>query len=251
MKLQSSIEYLTMFAAAVLILVIVIAVISNVLSNNTPPLPSTCYLSPEMNCLQLTVATNGISTEGIIIFTNGVGQTLQFGSNSFLIYPTAAQKSYLGECFPYNAIPGAQVVCNATINAYTPSLGAQLQPKFEISYSVCPKGSCAPGTLNTIGTGTIYVSSAVSNLYLVHLLGNPDDPSAMITLDGVPYPSNSYVYFIKSVTYSIYADPPPDNSFIGWTSTGGVSIASASAQGTSATATATNSVIVANFNAVP
>ena len=122
MKAQSSIEYLIVFAAAVLILTIVLVILSNSASN-VPPTPSQCYLSPQLNCQQLIMASNPTGSEGILVFTNGAGQTIHLPQNSFVFEPSSSGTTYTGNCLPTNAIPGTQVVCIAYTGSYSPKTG--------------------------------------------------------------------------------------------------------------------------------
>jgi hypothetical protein len=248
MKTQSSIEYLSMFSAALILLVIVIAVVGMLLlsSRSSTNVASSCYISPEINCLQLDVATNGIQSTGLVVFTNNLGQIMHFASNSFAIYPTSSQAGYIGECLPYNAVPGAEVECNATLgNGYNPSLGSELNPRFQITYSQCTRSDCAviSPSYNITGTGTTYVSSSPAGLYAVQLVTSPAGAGGGITLDGVPYSSGTYVYFLKSVSYRIYGSPPSGYTFNGWTSQGGVTVTNPSSQSSAAYATSTGAII--------
>ena len=218
LKLQSAIEYITVYSAIALLIVVVIAIALTLVqskpsSTNTP---TSCYISPQLNCLQLVVAANSLQSTAIVLFTNNLGQTMHFATaNAFVIYPTSMQTSYAGECLPNNAVAGAEVICNVTTVGYNPSLGTELNPRFQITYSQCQGPRCTPFTVNTVGTGHHYVSSAVSSLFNVLLLINPSGKGGTIALNGVPYPSNTYVYFVKSATYSIYANPPQGYIFSG------------------------------------
>lgn len=168
MKTQSSVEYISTFAAAALIIVIVIAVVGLLFFNSNTPAStetsSSCYISPEIKCEQFLVATNGMASEAIVLFTNNLGQTIQFGANSFAVSPTYAQKSFIGECFPSNAMQNVQVICSATLSGYRPSLGTQLTPSFQITYTECQINNCAVplATYKTLGSATTYVSSMIS-----------------------------------------------------------------------------------------
>ena len=252
MKTQSSIEYLSVITAALILLIIILALVGNLILNKHTytNVPSSCYISPQINCQQIVIANNGIEAKAVVEFTNNLGQTIQFSSNSFQVSPGYAQTSYNGQCFPYNAVPGAEVICNATLGTFNPSLGTQLNPRFQMTYSQCATTTCSTtiATYNAAGTGTTYVSAVTTSLYTVQLIISPAVPNAMITLNGIPYPTNTYVQFIKNAYYTITADPPQGYSFSSWANNGGVTIQNTALQSTTSYADASG-VIIATFSA--
>ena len=253
MKTQTSVEYLSTFTASLVILAIVIAVVSMFLFNKgtTTNVPSSCYISAQINCQQLTVASNGTQSKAIIAFTNNLGQTIHFTSNSFVVAPTSSQEQYAGSCFPQNALPGAQVVCNVTMADYHPSLGTQLNPRFQVTYSQCTGTDCGHtvATYNSSGSGTTYVSSTITSLFKVELLTNPAGMGS-ISFDGVPYTSGTYVQLVKNIAYNIHANPPSAYTFNSWVTSGSAFLNSMSSQGTTLFATS-NGTVTATFNAIP
>ena len=239
-KGQSSIEYLSTFAATLIILIIVIAIASSLFYNRqaTTYSPESCYVSAQINCIQFTVANNGIAAKAVLAFQNNLGQTLYLSSNSFVVTPTYTQ-SYSGSCLPSNAPQGAFVVCNASLPNYKPGIGAQLNPKFQVIYSQCSNGIC--NKYNTTGTATVYVAT-INSLYVsIQLLDVPSN--GFIILDGTQYPSNTFVNFIKGTTYNIYVDPQPGYTYSGTLTQGGVLVQNGLSQGTTAVATS-NGVII-------
>ena len=240
MKAQSAIEYLTIFAVAILILAIVLAAVGVSIPNSSSSTPATCYLSPQLNCLQLIFADNGITSEGIVIFTNNVGQTLSFPTNGFVFEPSSIQKFYTGTCLPSKAVEGSEIVCTAGVSGYNPSTGTQLQSRFQILYDICQGSSCANANTNITGTGVVYVTPASADIYQIQLLDTNNQGN--ITVDGVPYPSNTFLYFIGQTHYSIYADPLSGNTFTAWTTSGGAVVSGTGSRATTAYATS-NGVI--------
>lgn len=255
MKTQSSIEYLSVFTVALVIIIIVIAIVAMLFVNQNTSTStytsSSCYISPQIDCQQLVVATNGVKTTAIIAFTNNLGQTMHFTANSFVVYPSYSQSSYYGMCYPANALQGAFVICNATLTGYNPSAGTQLNPRFQLTYLQCQGEVCTtatPTTYNSAGTGTVYVSAGTSTLAGVQLESVPS--GGQITLDGIEYPTNTLVQFVKGASYTVYADPPAGYNFDEWITQAGVTVQNPANQGTTATATS-NGILIASFQLAP
>ena len=221
-KIQLSIEYLSTFSIALLITLIILAVIGLNLFGNNPQrnfVPSSCYLSTELRCSQIAISNNGVATSAIIIFTNDLGRQINFDNpNSIMVTSGTTQKSYYGSCYPANAFPGATVLCTAVLTGYSSSVGEQLSPTFQLKYSECMNGQCS--SYNTSGSGITYVSPKIA-IYSVRLLTSPEGGS--ISVNGVPYTSNSILYFVGDISYSISAQSSYDGeSFQSWQTQGGV-----------------------------
>ncbi|MDE1859955.1 MAG: hypothetical protein KGH67_05525 [Candidatus Micrarchaeota archaeon] len=234
-KAQMSIEYLSIFTAALILLIIVIAIVSTLLTNSKTPTPvtSACYLSAQLSCQQLSISTsNGIASTAILVFTNNLGTTLTFPTNALVVYPTSSQSSFVGACFPTNAIQGSTVFCNATLIGYRPAAGTELNPRFQVSYNQCSGKLCS--TFNTSGTSTTYVSANVM-LSGVQLFVNP--LNGEVTVNGEPYPSGTTVDFLGSKAYDIYASAPgiPNAKFKSWSTSGTVQAAAPYTLATTAT----------------
>ena len=245
-KFQASIEYLSTFSIALLIILIILAVVGlNLFGNNSAQnfATSSCYLSAELQCSQIAISNNGVATSAIIIFTNNLGRQINFeNSNSIMVTSSTTQKSYFGNCYPANAVPGATVVCNATLAGYSPSVGEQLSPTFQLKYSECINGQCS--NYNTSGSGITYVSPKII-LYRVRLLTSPD--GGTVSVNGVPYLSNSILYFVGDISYSIAAQPSySGTSFQGWITQGGVSASNTLRLSSSAIA-ASNGTLEASY----
>ncbi len=234
-KNQSSIEYLSSFSLAIVILVIVVGIIAVLfLQGKTSTFtPSTCFISAQLDCQQFAVSSNALQTSAIAVFTNNLGTTMYFApGNAFTVFPTSSQTYSHGECLPANAPQGSLVVCNAIIQNFAPGAGSQLQPRFQLSYSQCAKSGCP--TLNTTGSAVVYVSPTLP-LFQVELISEPS--TANIVLNGVAYPSGSYVNFIKGITYNIASSYPgaPQATFK-WVTSGGASVQSTTSKQTTASA---------------
>ncbi|MHB1830796.1 MAG: InlB B-repeat-containing protein, partial [Candidatus Micrarchaeaceae archaeon] len=237
-KVQPSIEYLSTFAVALLLLTIVIAIVGFVLLSNkgSTNTPSSCYISPQIYCFQFAIANNGMSngkTTAAVVFTNNLQIPITFPQNSFIVFPSSSRTGSIGSCYPSVASPGATVVCNVTISGYTPQIGTQLAPNFQISYNECSGTSCT--SYNTTGTGTTYVSAKLPPFHKIKLLSFPY--SYNLTVEGVQYESDTFINFINGTNYYISADNPPGVQFMGWESSGGVSVANLLQQRTTASAT--------------
>ena len=170
-KLQPTIEYISTFAVALLLLAIILAIVAITLFGNNggqPPVASSCFISAQLDCVQFQIANNGVAGSAVIVFSNNLGTTMYFPSSNAIKFSPAGSQTYVGNCYPANAVPGSTVICNATFTGYSPSIGSQLEPTFQIKYSQC--AGCTQ--LNTSGSGIAYVSSPVS-LYTVQLLSSP------------------------------------------------------------------------------
>ncbi|MDE1860713.1 MAG: hypothetical protein KGH72_03255 [Candidatus Micrarchaeota archaeon] len=249
-RMQTAIEYLSIYSWALIILIIAIVVISYLALNrgNTAEtfLPSTCYLSTELNCQNIIFMSNMSGAKALIIFKNDLPTNISFASSAFTIVPGFSGASYKGNCYPANAVPGSTVSCTVNLANYNAHLGAQLNPKLEVSYKLCANGKCA-SQVNTSGSSTVYVSSLVSvrgvTLYTNTRTGD-------VSVNGVPYPSGTTVLFIGNHTYGISAVPPPKYSFVNWTYSSSITLSSAAAQTTNAS-TSSNGTITAVFVGPP
>ncbi len=251
-KAQPAIEYLSTFSVALLLLAIILAIVGLTLLGNNKvqtTVPSSCYISAQLNCFQMAVSSNGVVSTAIIVFTNNLGTEIQFPtSNAVAIVPEGSQKSYAGECYPTNAVAGATVICSATLAGYNPSVGTQLNPTFQLTYSQCASGACGsyvtPNNLNTSGSGTTYVSS---NALIYPITLDTFPSGGKVSVNGVDYPSGSVVDFVAGQTYSIDAIAPGGYSaFAGWETTGGASVGNYMLEQTTAAAGA-QGAITADF----
>ena len=245
-RAQTSIEYLSTFSIALLIILVVLAMMGlNFFGNNSVQslASSSCYLSAGLECSQIAITNNGVAASAIIIFTNNLGRQINFqNSNSIVVTSGTTQKSYYGNCYPANAVPGATVVCNVTLSGYSPSIGEQLSPTFQLKYSECISGQCIG--YNTSGSGITYVSTNIP-IYKITLLTIPS--GGTVSVNGVPYLSNSILYFVGDISYSIDAQPSyGGTSFQGWVTQGGV-IASNTLRLSSSAIASSNGILEASY----
>ncbi|MDE1849736.1 MAG: hypothetical protein KGI00_03325, partial [Candidatus Micrarchaeota archaeon] len=241
-KSQSAIEYVSIYGWVLLGLAIFIFIAYMVVSTNSTPLQSTCYITPGLTCMQTLVVTNSMGSKAIVLFQNNLGINMQMASNSFVFSDPLSSNIYVGACFPANVPPGGTVTCTASLTNYQQQpTGTQINPKFSINYLLCDP-SCGPSVYNTSGSATIYTSSG--NFLLVTLKTSPS--SGKISIDGVSYANGTSLYFIQNQTYYLYAVPPAGYGFSGWTVTNGLSVGSQS-QSTTAT-TSTLGTLTASFN---
>lgn len=246
-KIQPSIEYLSTFSVAILLILIILAVLGlNIFNNNlvqTFTQPS-CYISAQIKCFQMVIANNGLNSYAFVVFTNNLGAQINFpASNSIVLQSLGSSNaSYHGSCYPTNAVPGAMVTCNVTLSGYTPAVGSQVNPAFQIKYSECINRQCA--SYNTSGTSTTYVSPRI---ILRQVLLVTDPPGGHISINGVPYQSNSIFDFINNMTYSISSPVSYDGvNFQGWVTQSGIHISNPSSISSSVYVVA-NGVIEASF----
>lgn len=217
-KLQTAIEYLSIYAWALIILVIAISVIAFLSlsgSNSSTYLPSSCYISAELNCQQMYFMSNSTGSKAFIFVQNNMGANMSMPANAFTIQPGLSTSLYSGNCYPANAIPGTSIECVAFIPGYNVNLGTQLNPKIQLSYWTCTK-KCIASEFESSGSSTVYVSGFVPT-FSVEL--QTSTGTGAISVDGVRYSSNANVIFLQGVTYSIVADPPRGYAFSSWSNT--------------------------------
>lgn len=222
-RLQPAIEYVSAFGVSLLILTMVVGIVGFILlstNSGSAYTPASCYISAQINCIQFAVSNNGTRSVAVVVFSNNLGTTMSFPSNSIVVSPSPGQSMYTGGCYPATAAPGATVTCNATLSGLKPSVGSQLAAKFQLSYAQCTQGQCT--SFNTTGTSTSYVSSNTP-VYKVTLLTLPSGGN--IYVDGAEYQSGSVVDFLYGETYYVKASAPAGYSvFYGWETEGGTYI---------------------------
>ena len=102
-----------------LLVMVIILVQSNSLggTGNQIPSQSTCYISVQLHCFQFQITNNEVSGTAILLFTNNLGTTIYFQrTNSIAPLPQVRR----ARAYPANAVPGATIVCNATLTGCTP-----------------------------------------------------------------------------------------------------------------------------------
>lgn len=203
MKLQPAIEFLSVYTWTILGVIIFVAIIialSIGLGKTTYP-PSTCYISPTLQCTKMYITLGQPSPVAYLFFTNELGRTIGFSVNSFSIRPTYLNNTYYGTCSPTTALNGNFVECTAILTGYSASLGTQLNPTFSISYDIC--GSICAGSItvyNTSGSATLTVSPQVPTAFI---------PPAQILIP-VYYSNQVDVVVGNTVTNTISVDSDPD-----------------------------------------
>ncbi len=160
---QSSLEFLTTYAWAILIIALFIAVVV-VISLSKPAasyLPSQCSITPLFPCIDTRLYYNAITPLTFtIVFQDNLGQAMYFPANAFNVTMTgvgvSGTQSSLGSCAPAFLPSGSQAVCTTQIpgNLKPPS-GTTKSTSFSITYQLCTGGaqsSCASTAYTTTGT---------------------------------------------------------------------------------------------------
>ncbi len=202
--------------------------------------PQSCYITPQLNCVQALIMTNSISTQFITMLDNNVGTGIKFASaNAFVVVPSyLSSTSYGGTCTPQDASPGALITCTATIpSSFT--IGTQLNPRFSLSYQVCSP-SCGGQVYNTSGEA---VSAAVPYrelLFMVHLATSP--ATGGISIDGVDYANGANVVWVYGIKHQVYAVLPSGPYAFGSWSHGSNITLSGSTQSATAFGTGTDTL---------
>ena len=239
MKNQSAIEFLTTYSWAFLILgifvVSILAFVSTPGNTASTYLPTSCFVSPSFPCYQSLVFTNTIATQFIVVLQNNLGVQVFFPKNSITVAPSYYQNaSYNGGCYPQNAMPGATVICNATLGSFVVPVGSQLNPRFTLNYHLCAV-KCTAQPYNTTGTAVTITAPYRSVLYQVALSTSPT--SGNIAISGVKYTNGANVVFITGLNYPVYAvSSSAAPYFVSWTPSGNIQLGSSAAQSTTANA---------------
>ncbi|MEM3791132.1 MAG: hypothetical protein QXL16_00165 [Candidatus Micrarchaeaceae archaeon] len=232
MKSQSALEFLMTYSWAFIIIALIVSLIVAYSLSNSSKATFTqtyCYIEPQMPCSALVLQTNSTSSRAILIFSNNLGTSIFFSTNSFFIYPTQLGIKYPGICLPSLAPQGSQVICVANITKLNFPIGVQLNPSFFISYGICsPK--CALPIYNTSGIGTTFASNMNPVVSEVNLVPSP---AGAIVVQGTRYYGDTSLFLILYKNYQIYALPYPGYKFSSWYSnTSLIKILNASSQST-------------------
>ncbi|MGC8662232.1 MAG: hypothetical protein ACP5RT_00375 [Candidatus Micrarchaeia archaeon] len=210
MRAQSAIEFLSTYAWAFIIttLFVAIVLVFVVFKNPQEYTPSSCYLSPELLCIQSLFYTNSVSSNFSIMFINNMGAPLVIPANAITVYlpysSPSSGYSYIGGCLPSSIPNGGYAICTAHISKSF-LVGSQINLYFNLRYSVCTGSLCQ--NLNSTGTSSgiaFYSKSIFSNLTL---LTSPT--SSNIVINGVSYPNKAVVPVINNMRYEIYGQPVP------------------------------------------
>ena len=179
LKAQSATEFMTQYGIAIGIAVaavVTVFLISVPLRQSTYS-PSYCYITPELNCYQMLVVSNTITgnTDISIAFTNNLGKSIYLPTDpAFYIAPTATSSYTGGWCSDPNTgqrigvlRDGGSAMCSATVSESDIKPGAQLEPKFYLTYNICSKSDCSDITpssfkYTTSGSAVAYATPVAS-----------------------------------------------------------------------------------------
>lgn len=201
--------------------------------------PQSCYITPQLYCIQALIMTNSISTQFIAMLNNNMGTSIKFASaNSFIVVPFYySSASYGGTCTPQDAGPGALITCTATVPSSL-TIGTQLNPRFSLSYQICSP-SCGGQVYNTSGQA---ISTAVPYrelLFVVHLATSTG--TGQIAIDGADYAPGANVVWVYGIKHTVYAVQPNGYSFGSWAHGSNLTLSSSS-QSTTVYGTGTDSL---------
>ncbi len=236
-KAQSAIEFLSTYAWALLIIVVLLAVLFILTSApaGKQVLPSICNIQPQLPC-QDSVLSALSSTQQItyfITFTNNLQKPMEIAGNGFNVTTTGigvqGSSHSIGTCYPSFLLPGTQTVCVAPIAGnYEPSIGSKISTYFQIRYALCQsdaQSSCAGAYLSS-GNGLQDLSGASSGLSSFYPVTftidnlNPQgqiiDTNGIILLNGQQYTSGQTALIPSSGNYPLSAQPPAGFSFSSW-----------------------------------
>ncbi len=245
MKGQPAIEFLTTYSWAFLILAVFIVAAIAMISVKSPLsyVQSSCYISPELFCYYSSLLSNATSSMFVIQFSNNMGTSIYLGGNSITLLPNApSSKRFTGQCIPQGAPPGAVVICTVAL-PYPVQPDIRAESAFTLSYKICDP-ACS-GQYNTSGSSLQSTSGYKRLLNPVTFMATPNGAGNVI-VDGVRYPSNTAIYLLSGVQYTIYGLPPKGQNFINWFYTSGIIVSNTLSQTATAAASA-GGTITANF----
>ncbi len=222
-KAQSAVEFLSVYAFAMVIIAIVVVIAfiigtSHTASNN---IFSSCSIEPLMPCQDAVIVYNAIGkySNYTVLFTNQVGYTLYFPSNSFALTTTGIGSSGThvtgGECSPSYASDGSEVICNSIIEGgLSPGIGSTADAYFSFGYQLCSQNNssvCYAGAYNSTGYSTSSIGPPGSYLHKVTLIAN----NGVVLIDGTTYFGGTSFYLTNGI-YQVYAMPLKGYTFAGW-----------------------------------
>lgn len=238
-KAQSAIEFLSTYAWALLIIIVLLAVVF--LLTSAPAgkqvLPSTCNIQPELPCQDSVLATLGPSSPitYYITFTNDLGKPILIQSGSFNVTTTGigirGTEHSFGDCYPSFVLPGTQVICKAAIAGnLAPSIGTKVSTLFSLSYQLCqsniqaqcssaPVYQSAGNGLQDIGNSNAASFFAVTFQIDDNVGTQTVSNNGTIILNGQQYTNGQTALFAQGGTLPVIAVPPNNFGFAFWTAT--------------------------------
>ena len=222
---QSAVEFLSVYAFAMVIIAIVISIAFILGTSHTPSnnIFSSCSIEPLMPCHDAVMVYNAVGgyTDYIVLFTNQVGYTLYFPSNSFALTTTGIGSSGThvtgGDCSPAYASDGSEVICNSIIEgSLSPGIGSTSEAYFSFGYQLCSQSNasvCYAGAYNSTGYSTSSIGPPGSYLHRVTLVAD----NGLVLIDGATYFGGTSFYLTNGI-YQLYAMPLQGHAFVAWAS---------------------------------
>ncbi len=134
-KLQTSVEFITTYGFAILIIAIVLGAIYLFVLAPQKTTPSSCTFSPGTYCNDLLVTSNSQGLHAIILLTNSQQYPLLNPSISI----NASQYSANGLCSPNYVAPGGAIFCNVTLTTLsTTPAGSPIAGSVYLTGTSCP-----------------------------------------------------------------------------------------------------------------
>ncbi|MDE1823612.1 MAG: hypothetical protein KGH50_04775, partial [Candidatus Micrarchaeota archaeon] len=157
-KSQSAVEYLSIYGWVIIALAVFLAIAYVLISGNTTPTTSYCYISPGLTCMQTFVISNSVTSKAVVLFQNNLGVKMEMATNPFSFADPYSASIYSGKCYPNIVPPGGIVTCNVTLSSLKQQpTGTQINPKFSIDYLLCDP-VCGSSTYNTSGSASVFTS---------------------------------------------------------------------------------------------
>ncbi len=108
MKAQSSIEFLTTYGWAIIIIVVVLAFIVFLLSSLSSAVPNTCIFSSGFSCSDFLIESNATSTSVLLFLSNTAKYPIKSATVSANI---STLGTVVAHCSPDYVLPGGDMIC--------------------------------------------------------------------------------------------------------------------------------------------
>ena len=155
MKLQSSFEFISTYSWVFIVFFIIALVVSVyyfIQSSSTSY--SYCDINQQLQCTNVSVIVNSSGSFFLIKIKNDIGTTIGFKNKSIFLFPSYNNVSYTGSCIPAYVSAKNYFVCGVFISKYSPTVGSQINARFNIIYGICK--NCDSSSLTSYSvSGTI------------------------------------------------------------------------------------------------
>ncbi len=161
-KVQSAVEFLSVYGFALLALGIIAALIYFFIAVPNTAAQNQCYFPANLKCEQISISSNSISTSALFVMVN----TQQYEvANVVATINITGVGSYGGTCIPNTALPGGILECAIGANTKI-SINRVVSGNLYVTETVCTmptQTGCSEPVRNTYGgTFVTHIVPAIS-----------------------------------------------------------------------------------------